>query len=390
MSNALRYTVLWGILGAAAFAWVPGCSSDNSPSGSSGTSGGTGSSTGSSGQTGSTGSGSTGSTGTGTGTSSGATGSTGSTGSGADAATNYTYTLIDDMETTTHGPIEYTGVTPPETPAYWFNFGGTAMGDVMTPPYQSFAFSAVDPATTTYMGKASAHAAHQVCALNGQYDVCGIGVEFAQMNDEDAGADAGCIVEPLDAAVSSPSSSDASASDAAAAADATTHDAAVSDASATVSDAASSTDGGASADAGLPVCKVTVPFDISQYKGVAFWAKAGDLGDAGSVALKVIFPDPDTDPRGGICNSTAAGAGGPTDLSQCYDSYAETVAVSGQWTQYQVLFKDLSLGTFGWVTPNAFNEQQVYGIDFQLQDNDPAGSPTENFDFWIDDLYFIK
>jgi hypothetical protein len=359
MAKTLRCTVMVGILGATAFAWGAGCSSNNSPgapSGSSGTAtGATGTSTGSTGQTGS--GGSTG-TGSGSGTTSGTTtGSpvTDSGGGGVDAL-SYAYTLIDDMETTTHGPIEYAGITPPETPAYWFNFGGTAMGDVMTPPYQSFVFSAVDPPTTTYLGKTSAHAGHQVCALNGQYDVCGIGVEFAQINDEDAAADAGCVVEPLDASIPD----------------------------ATVAD------GGDAGEAGPPVCKVTVPFDISQYKGVAFWAKAGDLGDAGTVDLKVIFPDPDTDPRGGICNSAAAGAGGPTDTSQCYDSYAETVEMTGDWQEFVVLFSDLQLGSFGWVTPNAFDEQHVYGINFQVQDNDASGSPTVNFDFWLDDLYFIK
>jgi hypothetical protein len=358
MSKALRCTMVVGIFGATAFACVAGCSNNNStvgPSGSSGTAtGSSGSSAGSAGQTGGTGS-----TGSGSGTTSGTTtGSsvTDSGGGGGVDALSYSYTLIDDMETTTHGPIEYAGIMPPETPAYWFNFGGSATGDVMMPPYQSFVFSDVVPPTTTYLGKTSAHAGHQVCALNGQYDVCGIGVEFAQINDEDAAADAGCVIEPLDASIPD----------------------------ATVAD------GGDAGEAGPPICKVTVPFDISQYKGVAFWAKAGDLGDAGSVDLKVIFPDPDTDPRGGICNSAAAGAGGPTDTSQCYDSYAETVEMSGDWQEFVVLFSDLQLATFGWVTPNPFNEMQVYGINFQVQDNDASGSPTVNFDFWIDDLYFIK
>ena len=380
MSKALRNTVLWGILGATAFAWAPGCSSGNTSPAPSGSSGATGSSTGTSGQTGSAGSGSTGS-GTGTGTSSG---TTSVTDGGADAGPNYTYTLIDDMETTTHGPIEYAGIMPPETPAYWFNFGGTATGDVMMPPYQSFVFSAFDPPTTTYMGKTSEHAAHQVCALNGQYDVCGIGMEFAQVDEEDAGPDAGCVVASPEAGVSTPSSSDASASDAAVA-DASIHDASASDAS------TSSADGGdAGSNAGLPICKVTVPFDISQYTGVAFWAKAGDLGDAGSVSLKVIFPDPDTDPRGGVCNSSTAGAAGPTDTSQCYNSYAYSAPLYGDWQEIIVRFDQLALGNFGYSTPNPFNEKQVYGINFQLQDSDPAGSPTDNFDFWIDDLYFIK
>ena len=35
---------------------------------------------------------------------------------------------------------------------------------------------------------ASTHAARQSCALNGLYDTCGVGFEFAQVPDVDAGA----------------------------------------------------------------------------------------------------------------------------------------------------------------------------------------------------------
>ena len=42
--------------------------------------------------------------------------------------------------------------------------------------------------TNTLNCKASAHAARQSCALNGLYDTCGVGFEFAQVPDGDAGA----------------------------------------------------------------------------------------------------------------------------------------------------------------------------------------------------------
>src|ERR1022692_1460135 len=77
---------------------------------------------------------------------------------------NDTYVLIDDMETTTHGPIEFdTGIAPPLSPGYWYNSGASyfpdAGVDMSNPPQGSFAFSALPTPTKTLNCKASAHAA---------------------------------------------------------------------------------------------------------------------------------------------------------------------------------------------------------------------------------------
>ena len=43
---------------------------------------------------------------------------------------NATYVLIDDMETTTHGPIELaTGIASPLSPGYWYNSGASYFSD---------------------------------------------------------------------------------------------------------------------------------------------------------------------------------------------------------------------------------------------------------------------
>jgi hypothetical protein len=277
----------------------------------------------------------------------------------ASDAPTYKYTLIDDMETTTHGPIKLTGIVPPEKPGYWFNFGGTAPGDMLTPPYQSFVFSAVMPPTTTLMGKTSAHAAYELCTLGGQYDVCGVGFEFAQVNaldaGADAGADAGCVVEAPDAAPE---------------------------------------DAG---DSGPPICETTVPFDISPYKGIIFWGKT-TAGDAGTLDVKVLFPDTFTDPRGNICNSAAAGAFGPTDTLQCYNSFTKHVTFTGAWQQFTVLLADLKQDPgFGYILPldagadaGSWSGTNVYGINWQGQDNNAPDSGTVTMDLWVDDVYFIQ
>jgi hypothetical protein len=273
---------------------------------------------------------------------------------GGSDAPSYTYTLIDDMETTTHGPIELAGINPPLTPAYWYNFGATAMTDTATPPINTFTFTAITP-TTTLNGKTSAHAAYQICGLHAQYDVCGVGFEFAQVPDPDAGLpEAG----------------------------ATTGDASARDGSA---DAAA--DGG---DAGPSIPRVTVPFDISQYKGIVFWAKT-TASDAGALDLKVQFPDTDTDPRGGVCNSVAASASGPTDFSQCYNSYAVHEMITGDWTMYTVLLSDLAIDpTFGFQGPNPWDGKMVYGINWQAQKNSDVDAGVVTTEFWVDDVYFIQ
>ena len=100
------------------------------------------------------------------------------------------------METTPHGPIQFaTGIAAPLTPGYWYNSGANYGGDAgvpadtSNPPQMAFVFSALPSPTTTLNCKASAHAARQSCALSGLYDTCGVGFEFAQLPDVDAGAD---------------------------------------------------------------------------------------------------------------------------------------------------------------------------------------------------------
>jgi hypothetical protein len=287
-------------------------------------------------------------------------------GAAADAGTDadpYTYTLIDDMENTVHGPIELAGIMSPDSPGYWFNFGANKPEDAGPPPdtadpaIQMFTFTALPTPTTTLHGKTSTKAAHQTCNLNSLYDVCGIGFEFAQIPDLDAGTDGG----------------DAGG-DAGSAVDASIHDA------------------GADGDAGPSIPMTTIPFDISKYKGISFWGRSA-LDDGGGVDVKVLFPDTDTDPRGNVCNSAAARASGPTDLSQCYNSYAVHETFYSTWTKYDVLFSDPSFGidpTFGFQNPQPWSGTNVYGVNFQEQDNATPDSTNQPMDLWIDDVYFIQ
>jgi hypothetical protein len=385
MDQTLRCASALVIVGTAAFAGAGGCSSSNaSPPGPD------------------AGNGSDATSGV---TDSAATnpdGASSSSDGGTGGAASYTYVLIDDMETTTHGPIELGGINTPQTPGYWFNFGAAVTGDTANPPIMMFAFTALPTPTTTYGGAMSAHAAHQVCALNGLYDVCGLGFEFAQVTDPDAGS-AGAVGDVGDAAFAGDAASAhdaggagdaASTRDAASAGDAaSTHDAAsaagdaasVRDAASVDAEVQNASDGG---DAGPPIPKITVPFDISQYKGIVFWAKT--TGDAGTLDLKVSFPDTDTDPRGGVCNGAAAGASGPNDPSQCYNSYSVHEMITGDWQRYTLLFADVMIEDFGYQSPGPWDGKKVYGINWQAQKNSEPDAGAETEDLWVDDVYFVK
>jgi hypothetical protein len=245
------------------------------------------------------------------------------------------------METTTHGPLEFdAGIAKPQSQGYWYNSGAGVSGDTSDPPQLSFKFSALSAPTETLDCKASKYAARRTCALNGLYDTCGVGFEFAQVPvDGDAG--------PL------------------------------------------------AVDASVPM--VTVPFDISRYKAITFWAMTTTPDPTkGSMQVKVSFPDTDTDPRGSVCN----GGGGNT--SKCYNSYAAYVDFTTSWQQFTVL---LNAGAKPGVTPpggigidDSWGYQdaqwipsQVYGINWQAQRNmTPDAGPPLQTEIWVDDVYFVQ
>src|SRR4051812_24346018 len=71
-------------------------------------------------------------------------------------ASTSNYVLIDDMETTPHGPIQRDmGIAAPLTKGYWYNSGenyvsdGGAPSDMSNPPQGSFVFTALTSPTTT-------------------------------------------------------------------------------------------------------------------------------------------------------------------------------------------------------------------------------------------------
>jgi len=132
--------------------------------------------------------------------------------------------------------------------------------------------------------------------------------------------------------------------------------------------------------------------DLSAYSGVTFWAK-GD--PAGLRAVKVMFLDGNTDPRGGICNHTDTNS---PDF--CYNGFSQTIALTDTFAQYTVDFASLQQDPAWGYRPRSgvLDVHHVYQLVFQV--DVPVCYPTQmcvggsappvTFDFWIDDLYFVN
>jgi hypothetical protein len=163
-------------------------------------------------------------------------------------------------------------------------------------------------------------------------------------------------------------------------------------------DGASSTD----VDAGSAL---ETPIDLQSYAGLLFWAKASLSTER---RIQVSVRDSNSDPRGvpggpedPICKIPTDG-GAKVDSSQkCYNDFSTYLDLSNSFAPYRVSFAELWRDpTWGaWPDPYAPRLEHVYQIAFQV--NAPKCVADENarcasndvpldFDFWIDDLYFVK
>lgn len=132
---------------------------------------------------------------------------------------------------------------------------------------------------------------------------------------------------------------------------------------------------------------VGVSYDISAYTGITFWVMAGANMTPGGV--RVLFPDINSDPRGGHCAVGDAGA--------CYDSWSYEIPatmVTTSWQQVTVTYApmngQLGVQNFGYEAAN-FDTKHVYGITFQVSGPSVMdASAAINADYWIDDIYFAK
>ena len=113
------------------------------------------------------------------------------------------------------------------------------------------------------------------------------------------------------------------------------------------------------------------PYNASKYTGISFWARI----DAGTKdVIHVTFPDKDTIPDGGICQTNTTGA------TACYDHYGTRPTFTTVWKKYTISFRQLTQDGWGH-QGTAFDPSSLYQVLFQI-------SVNATFSLWIDDVAF--
>lgn len=115
-----------------------------------------------------------------------------------------------------------------------------------------------------------------------------------------------------------------------------------------------------------------VPYDVSAYKGVRFYAKVESGSQA---AIKVLMPTTYSDPMGGKCDDTVA-------TKKCNDHLFVQKTLTTSWAQYQFEFADLVQQGFG--LPQAtLDPASVYSLQFTV----PTTVLPANM--WLDNVSFL-
>ena len=117
--------------------------------------------------------------------------------------------------------------------------------------------------------------------------------------------------------------------------------------------------------------------DASQYTGIQFYA----IINTGVTGARLTVGNLYTDPSGGICTTTSGPKG-------CYDNPGAELAITTEWTKYQVPFASLTQLGFGNPSPlgDAFPKSAIIHLKWDV--GVPMTGPTAPWELWIDDLTF--
>jgi len=121
-----------------------------------------------------------------------------------------------------------------------------------------------------------------------------------------------------------------------------------------------------------------VPYDLSLYSGITFFAMAAPGSDT-RLRLKVLTRTTTRSEEGGACDESTIGAG------KCGDHYGELFDLpgNGTWKKVTVTFSEAAFRQEGWGAWFPFVPRDVMGIQIQSVDL------SETYDFWIDDMYLL-
>lgn len=107
------------------------------------------------------------------------------------------------------------------------------------------------------------------------------------------------------------------------------------------------------------------PYNASMYQGIKFWAK---IESGSSTAIRVVFPNSQTHPDGGLCGTA------------CWDHFGLDFTLTTTWQQYTLPFS--SLTQQWWVTQfPTFDVSTIYNMEFRHSQN-------VSYNVWIDNIEF--
>jgi hypothetical protein len=115
-----------------------------------------------------------------------------------------------------------------------------------------------------------------------------------------------------------------------------------------------------------------VPYDVSAYGGIRFYAK---IASGATATVKVLLPNIYSDADGGKCSDADS-------KKRCGDHLFKSVSgLKTTWQAYEVKFSELAQQPFG-LPQTGFDPTGVYSVQFTLANKLPV-------DLWLDDVAFV-
>lgn len=107
-------------------------------------------------------------------------------------------------------------------------------------------------------------------------------------------------------------------------------------------------------------------YDASKYAGISFWAKSNGL-----TRIRFRVSDVNTASEGKICKV-------------CWNDFGKTIELGPSWTQYTISFAEL-VQSDGPADPRPphLEARQLFALAWNAE-------PGKDFDFWIDDVGFVR
>jgi hypothetical protein len=121
-----------------------------------------------------------------------------------------------------------------------------------------------------------------------------------------------------------------------------------------------------------------VPYDVGAFTGITFWARVTSSDSDTMLRIKFPMTDETKKEDGGNCTESST--------NKCSDDFGEAFALpaNGNWKQITIKWADAGFHQEGWGAVFPWNPAHVTSIQIQSADK------NELYDFWIDDMGFIK